>query len=170
MKVKFTSPELFYFADKQMGKINQGEYLKIVHNYIRYYYKRAESYKMWYLLLSVAKFLILAVIPVSQTFRHSADLPWLAAGASSLCIFLESVMALFRMKDKWILYRKAGNDLMCEERQYVMEIGEYSRRNGDKFTIFASNIEKIICGEACEWNRMVQTINTEAEISSTGEK
>lgn len=164
VKVK-RKPELTepYFLEMQLDeKLNKEAYFKVVHNYVQYYYERAGVYKIWYLGLSVAKLLILAMIPVSQTFARLSDLPWIAAGASALCILLESVMELFRMKEKWILYRKVGNDLMREGRQYAMKAGRYQSEDEEKsFRIFVTNAENIIGEESSSWKQMIQNIRTE---------
>lgn len=161
MGKKSKSTEL-YFLEMQLEGMNKAEYFKVVRNYAQYYYERASVYKIWYLGLSVAKLLILAMIPVSQTFEQLSDLPWIAAGASSLCILLESVMELFRMKEKWVLYRKVGNDLMCEGRQYAMKAGGYQDEDEKKnFRVFVANVENIICEESSSWKQMIQNIKTE---------
>lgn len=162
MKRKSELTEPYFLEVQSAGKLNKEDYFRVVRNYVRYYYGRASVYKIWYLGLSVTKLLLLAVIPVSQTFTHLSNLPWIAAGASSLCILLESVMELFRMKEKWVLYRKVGNDLMCEERQYVMKAGGYQEEDEEKnFRTFVVRIEGIICEEASSWKQMIQ--NTKAE-------
>lgn len=152
-----------YFMEMQMAKeMNKEEYFRVVHNYVQYYYERAGVYKIWYLGLSVTKLLILAMIPVSQTFAQLSELPWIAAGASSLCILLESVTELFRMKEKWVLYRKVGNDLMREGRQYAMKAGVYQNDEEEKnFQIFVANAENIISEESASWKQMIQNIKTE---------
>lgn len=162
MERKTESAKL-YFLEMQMAKeMNKEEYFRVVHNYVQYYYERARVYKIWYLGLSVTKLLILAMIPVSQTFAQLSDLPWIAAGASSLCIFLESIMELFRMKEKWVLYRRAGNDLMREGRQYLMKAGVYQDEDEEKiFRIFVANAENIISEESASWKQMIQNVKTE---------
>ncbi|MDE5939988.1 MAG: DUF4231 domain-containing protein [Lachnospiraceae bacterium] len=152
-----------YFLEIQLAKeMNIDEYFRVVRNYVQYYYKRATLYKIWYLGLSVTKLLILAMIPISQTFAQLSDLPWIATGASSLCILLESVIELFRMKEKWVLYRKVGNDLMREERQYVLKAGGYQDGDEEKnFRIFVTNAENIIGEESSTWKQMIQNIKVE---------
>lgn len=162
MKRKSELIKPYLLEMKLAEKMNRAEYFKVVHNYIQYYYERAGLYRTWYLTLSVAKLLVLAMIPVSQTFAQISDFPWIAAGASSLCILLESVMELFRMKEKWILYRKVGTDLMCEERQYVLKAGGYQNEDEEKnFRIFVANVENIIGEESSSWKQMIQSINAE---------
>lgn len=166
MKRKSESAEPYFLEMKLVKEMNEEAYFKVVHNYVRYYYERARVYKIWYLGLSVTKLLILAMIPVSQTFAQLSELPWIAAGASSLCILLESVMELFRMKEKWVLYRKVGNDLMREGRQYAMKAGVYQddeeeKRDEKNFRIFVANAENIISEESASWKQMIQNIKTE---------
>ncbi len=161
-KKRFQSVDSYFMEKQSTEEMNRAKYFKVVHNYIQYYYKRADKYKKWYLTLSVGKFLVLAVIPVSQTLTQSVSLPWLAAGASSLCILLESVTELFRMKDKWILYRGVGNDLMSEERRYVMKAGVYQDEDEEKnFRLFVANAENIIGKEASSWSRLSEKANEE---------
>lgn len=162
MKKKSKLIEPYFLEMQPAEKMNKAEYFRIVHNYVQYYYERAGLYKIWYLGLNTTKLLFLAMIPVSQTFTQLSDLPWIAAGASSLCIFLESIMELFRMKEKWILYRKVGNDLMSEERQYAMKAGGYQDEDEEKnFKLFVINTEHIICEEASSWKQMIQSTKTE---------
>lgn len=164
MKRLTGSTEPYFFERQPAEQMNKAEYSRVVRNYVQYYYKRAGVYKLWYLCFSVIKLLVLAMLPVSQTFAQVSQLPWIAAGASSLCILLESVMELFRMKEKWILYRKVGNDLMCEGRQYALRAGEYQDEDEEKcFRIFVINVERIISEESTSWKQMIQTIKTEKE-------
>lgn len=162
MKRKSELTNLYFLEMNPAQKMNKDEYFRIMHNYVQYYYKRANLYKIWYLSLSVTKLLILAMIPVSQTFAGLSALPWIAAGASSLCILLESVTELFRMKEKWVLYRKVGNDLMREGRQYAMKAGGYQDGDEEKnFRIFVTNAENIINEESSSWKQMIQNIKSE---------
>lgn len=165
MKIKYKLADTYYYtAEKPTEGTTEAGYLKIVKNYIRYYYKYAERYKWWYLCLSIIKFLILAMIPVSQTIDALTSFPWITASASSLCILLESVTELFRMKEKWILYRKAGNDLLREEREYVTGTNGYSNKSEkEKFEKFVENAENIISEEASKWNRLLQTAKVESK-------
>lgn len=156
-----SSADLYYIKRKEaklVGEAREKEYLCIVYHYIQYYYKRAAKYKVGYEVCSVLKIIILAFIPVSQACDYLAGLPWVIALASSMCILLESVMALFNMKDKWILYRKVGNALMCEERKYVTSAGVYGQEDSESaFRLFVENTENIIRNEGDDWNQMVQS-------------
>lgn len=148
-----------YYMGMRSMNVEKERYCVIVQNYIEYYHRRARLYKVWYLALSVIKFLALAVIPVVQATELAADAPWIAAVASSACLFLESVMELFHMKDKWNLYRKTESRLVSEERQFKTRTGIYRHiEDVDLFYAFVGNIESIIDSEGAEWDRMVQKI------------
>lgn len=149
-------PKYYIWERKREALVNREEYLRTVYNYIEYYHNRAAHYKGWYLTLNVIKLIFLALIPVSEIVVQNLDLPWLAAGASSLCILLESIMGLFHMKDKWTQYRRTENDLMSEERQYVTLSGRYHvEENSKRFNMFVENVENIISNEAVMWSRMI---------------
>ena len=154
-----SSADLFYIKKNDVKlPEDEKEYLCFVYHYIQFYYNIAEYYKVWYRFLSVVKIMILAFIPVSQACDYLVKFPWVIALASSMCILLESVAALFNMKDKWILYRKVGNILMCEERKYVTGTGAYQQEDKVKnFKLFVENTENIISSEADDWNQMVQS-------------
>lgn len=165
MKIKYKHADTYYYvAENPAEGTNEAGYLKVIKNYIQYYYKYAERYKWWYLSLSIIKFLILAMIPVSQTIEPLVGLPYVTAAASSLCILLESVMELFQMKEKWLLYRKAGNDLLREEREFATSTNGYSAKGEkEKFEKFVENVESIISDEASKWNRLFQTSKAETK-------
>ena len=170
MKTNYKSADAYYIHGRFTADDYEGDYLKVIHNYIQYYYKYAETYKWLYLALSFIKLLILAAIPVTQTIEKIQGWPWIAAGLSSLCILMESLMELFRMKDKWILYRKAGNDLMHEERKYVTCIGKYKGENKrERLELFVEEAENIIGNEAAKWNQLVQAIKIEPRIQTDKE-
>lgn len=167
MKIHYKSADTYYVDGRFTVDDYEGDYLKVIQNYIRYYYKYAEIYKWLYLILNFVKLLILAAIPVMQTIEEIQGWPWIAAGLSSLCILLESLMELFRMKDKWILYRKAGNDLMHQERKYVTCTGKYGREDKrERLELFVEDAENIIGSEAAKWNQLVQSIKIESRIKT----
>lgn len=165
----YSAANLYYMADGSTDEGNRAEYLKVVQNYIQYYYTRAGHYKSWYLALSVIKIFMLALIPISQTIPQIVGWTWLVAGASSLCILLESVTELFAMKEKWILYRKVGNELMSELRRYVTRTGRYADGDaGTRFDLFVPAIERIIESESSDWNRMLQASGAETAEGKQG--
>lgn len=160
MKRHYKSAEIYYIQGRFAIDRFENDYLRVVHNYIHYYYRTAEIYKWWYLVLCVVKLLILATIPVIQTISQMGGFPWVTAGLSGVCILLESVIQLFKMKEKWILYRRAGNDLMHEERKYVMGVGMYHANEQERMERFVECVESLIINEAYKWNEMIQSIKT----------
>lgn len=145
-----------YYMEKQTDQNKEELYMEVVHNYIEYYHRRARKYKTWYLGLSVVKIFVLAAIPVAQAVPQLTGIPWIAAGASSVCLVLESVIGLFHMKDRWSLYRRTENVLMSEERQYAAAAGAYRQdADGSAFPAFVDRVESMINSEGSEWNQMI---------------
>ncbi len=158
-KKSYISPELFYIEKKQDEGACEEEYCKVVNHFIFYYHKRAQVYKIWYLGLNVFKLILLALIPISQTFSVRIDLAWLVTASSSFCILLESVTKLFLMRNKWLLYRKTETYLMHEKRKYATGTGVYAGRSDpDKFNIFVYNVESILGNESSDWYDIAQSI------------
>lgn len=143
-----------YYLTEQTRKKDR-EYLDIVSNYIKYYHKRADGYRNWYLALSTIKLVALSVIPVMQASEWLSGFPWIAAVASSGCLFVESVTGLFHMRDKWHLYRSVENRLMSEERQYASKKGTYFH-DKKRFHTFVENVKHIINEEGLEWKQMMK--------------
>lgn len=128
----------------------------IVLAYIDYYHNRANLYKYAYRGLSILKYLALAVIPVIQASPAADKFSWTVAIFSSLCILLDSVINLFQMKEKWILYRNTNCKLMSEQRQYQLRMGGYYGLDSEKMMqLFVSRIEEIVGGESKEWRETV---------------
>lgn len=134
---------------------NQGEYKDIVKNYIQYYHVRANRCKYIYYIFNIIKFLALAIIPVMQLLDTNSSFGWVATGGASVCMLVESILELLRVKDKWILYRNADNVLLHEQREFSMEVGKYEKNN-DKFCMFVYSVESVICDEARLWSDTVR--------------
>ena len=64
------------------------------------------------------------------------------------------MLALFRLQEKWILYRNTDNVLLSEVRQYISGEGKYSGLE-ERFSAFVKNVESIIGEEARKWNDTV---------------
>jgi len=124
----------------------------IVLAYIDYYDNRADLYKYTYRILSILKYAALAVIPVIQISSAASDFPWIVAIFSSLCILLDSIINLFQMKEKWILYRNTNCKLMSEQRQYLLHMGGYYGLDNEQcLQMFVSKMEEIVGCESKEW-------------------
>lgn len=137
----------YYF---QKDDTIEHDYLKIVGYYIEYYHFRASKCKYEYYGFNIAKYIALAAIPVIQSFGGIGKYPWIATIASSVCIFLESILKLWRTEEKWILYRSTSNRLMSEQRQYVTKRGKYYKKE-DEFAEFIERVEGIVDEEARQW-------------------
>lgn len=166
-RFNYKSAYIYTIHRKSTNDTYEKEYLRVIENYIGYYYKYAERYKWLYLILSSFKVVILAAIPVTQTITQLKGYPWIVSGASAACILLESALELFQVKDKWILYRRTGNELMREEREYITKSGKYAIEDENKLTCrFVENAEHIISSEASKWNQILLAKKTEGESQS----
>lgn len=151
MKIDKDTREIQDYCIMDCGKSKE-EFLRVSLEYIKYYDRRAKKYKFGYRGLNVSKYVILAAIPVIQASPIATSFAWIVAMASSLCILLDSVINLFQMKDKWILYRSTGSKLMSEQRQYALQMGEYYGLENDQcLHLFVKNVENIVGGESKEW-------------------
>lgn len=139
-----------------MDEIKDGEekeYLLVVSNYIQYYHCRAWFCKHVYCALNVLKLAALAGITICGVISKQSGI--FAAVSSALCLFLEGIMALYHLREKWILYRNTNNTLMSEVRCYVVSQGKY-QNSDQKFSDFVDTVENIIGDEARKWNETVQ--------------
>lgn len=140
-----------------MKKIDSTEqdYFEVVSNYINYYSRRAQRCKNQYYGANIVKFIALASIPVIQMTNIAISRPWIAGSASAVCLFVESIMALWRTREKWIMYRDSYNMLTNEQRQYAIGYGKYYGER-KQFQEFVVNVEKIISDEARKWSETVR--------------
>ena len=140
-------------------------YEEIVFEYISYYRRRAKFYKRMYIVLTVIKIMLLAIIPITQVLDTTKSYGWISAVASSLCIMLETIGETFHMRKKWILYQHTINLLMSEQRIYKADGGEYSNLDEeDKFTHYVNNVERILNSESSDWR---ETVNSCKEKSNS---
>lgn len=128
------------------------ESMKVVRAYINYYQQRSDLYKHAYFTLSVIKYGALAAIPVFEAVPGLNGHPWVVVAASSICILIDSMIHLFSMKEKWILYRRSNSKLMSEQRQYAANCGKYHALDEEsRYDLFVQSVEKIYSSEALEW-------------------
>ena len=125
-------------------------YLEIVDAYIVYYHMRAQKCKIQFYVFNVVKYLTLAIIPVIQALGGIDKYPWIATISASVCLFIETILKLWRTEEKWILYRSTNNTLMSEKRQYITSKGSYNKVE-DSFELFVERVESIIDDEAHKW-------------------
>ena len=137
------------------NRIDKDEYAEIVINYIQYYHKRARRCKHAYYSLNICKFAVLLLLPILQAIDVTAGMPVIAAGASAICIFIETLLTLMKTKDKWIQYRNMNNALMCEQRKYGTRTGRYKKEKV-AFEKYVQTIESLIDEDARRWCKIVQ--------------
>lgn len=146
-------PEIceFYISDFTDA---EKDYQKVVANYISYYEQRARSCKYQYYTLNIIKFIALSSIPIIQATSAAVKLPWIAATASAVCLLMESMLGLWKSKDKWIIYQDTNNILMSVQRQYILQAGAY-KESDNPLNIFVETVENLINDEARRWNETV---------------
>ncbi|XCP85341.1 DUF4231 domain-containing protein [Roseburia hominis] len=152
-KSKNTYEEELYFMKGHES--TEEEYFEVVNNYIRYYARRAKRCKYQYYGFNIIKFIALAAIPIIQMIDVTADRPWIAAMASSICLLVESIMGMWRTREKWIIYRDTYNQLGREQRIYATGSGKYAEKE-KRFHKFVMNIEALISDEARKWCEVVR--------------
>lgn len=130
------------------------DYRNVVANYIDYYERRARKCKYQYYILNVIKFIALASIPIIQAIPAVADFPWIVTTASAVCLLMESILGLWKSKDKWFIYQDTNNILMSEQRQYISCAGIYKEMECP-FNTFVERVENLINDEARRWNETV---------------
>lgn len=155
MKLKKYQKEIREFCILDCSKCME-ELLRVVLLYIEYYHVKSNIYKYAYRSSSVIKYLALAAIPVIQVMPSARDFPWIVAVLSSVSITLDSVINLFQMKDKWIIYRKTDCRLLREQRLYKLHAGEYyGLEKEERQQKFVMNFEEIVGEESREWSEIV---------------
>lgn len=135
------------------SKGEKTEYDRIVSIYIKYYHMRAKKCKMLFYTGSVIKLGLLGVIPVFQVTGTFTKSPGLLTVLSSGAVFVEGCMVLFRLQEKWILYRNTCNRLLSVQRQYN---GTRDREPDSQMLEYIAAVEEIIGDEARQWMEMVR--------------
>ena len=82
----------------------EGSYEEIVQAYIEYYHKRASRCKWFYYSLNILKIGLVVSIPVLQSIDLTKNCAWILALVSALILFVESILELTRVLEKWTLY------------------------------------------------------------------
>lgn len=118
--------------------------------YITYYHIRAKRCKICFYVCNIIKCSALAIIPVIQVCGGMEKYSWFGTVSASICLLVETILKLFRMEEKWILYRTTANALMSEKRKYMVSDG-FKKNPREYFEEFVTNIEAIIDGEGHKW-------------------
>lgn len=141
----------------------QRSYLKIVENYIEYYHRRANECKYLYYTISTIKIVLIALIPAIQLCNNSIVIKIISVLVSALVLAFESLLALYKSKDKWFLYRETCNILMSELRKFKINSKYCTICCSDVFEEFVQTIEDMIHDEARKW---VQTVRKREDDKS----
>lgn len=131
------------------------EYDRVVKSYIKYYHLRARRCKRGFYFWSVLKLILLAIMPVLQAAGVLVSITYLVAAISSGILLIESILELWRFREKWVLYRSTCNQLMSIQR-FFME----SRANDvDKKRLeYVEAVEAIIGDEARSWREISKDV------------
>lgn len=136
---------LRYCSNGERGEAK--DYEDAVLAYIEYYHVRARRCKCGFYIFSVIKTILIGMLPVLQAAGIVNSIPWIIAAFSSGILITESILGLWRLKEKWILYRSACNRLMTVQRRYVGKRGN----SGKEMKEYIEAVEAIISGEGDKW-------------------
>lgn len=147
---KIKDIDLYYYnADKMDIK----EYDRIVSDYIKYYHFRADRCKRGFYFCTVLKLMLIAILPIIQAAELLETLPWCIAAFSSGIFLIESILELWRFREKWILYRSTCNSLISVQRQFM---GKGAEGVNEKRQEYIDIVEGIIGEEGNAWGKMVR--------------
>ena len=150
----------YYFVCK---KDIEAEYHEIVSNYIQFYHVRAKTNQLIFYIMNVLKIIAVASIPVCEIVSD-CTIQW-ATIASSLTLVIDGFLNLFRVQEKWHLYRNTNNALLQEQREYFTKSGKYTGEQADSLAFYAKNMEEIIGDEAKKWHSTVKNANSTSDSS-----
>ena len=129
------------------GGCDTKDYEEVVLAYIEYYHVRARRCKCGFYIFSVIKIVLIGMLPVLQAAGIVNSIPWIIAIFSSGILITESILELWRLKEKWILYRSTCNRLMTVQRQ---DVGK-RENSGKEMEEYIAAVEAIISGEGDKW-------------------
>lgn len=126
----------------------EGSYEETVQSYIDYYHKRATRCKWFYYILNTFKIGLVVSIPVLQSIDMTKNCAWIVALVSALILFVESILELTRLLEKWTLSRDTCNRLLSIQRRYKFHS---SQEVTDEETRYMEAVEEIVGDEARKW-------------------
>lgn len=126
----------------------EGSYEKIVQAYIEYYHKRASRCKWFYYSLNTLKIGLVVSIPVLQSIDLTKNCAWILAFVSALILFVESILELTRVLEKWTLSRDTCNKLLSIQRRYAIHS---SQEVTDEQIGYMEAVEETVGDEARKW-------------------
>lgn len=147
---KIKNIDLYYFST---DKRNVEDYDHIVSNYIKYYHFRARRCKVGFYFWSVMKLCLIALMPVIQAINSFENSSWIIPVCTSGLFLIESILEIWRFKEKWILYRDTCNRLTSIQRQFM---GSTAEGIDDERLIYIGLVESLIEEEVRNWYEMSQ--------------
>lgn len=152
-----------YCCDRE--KCRRENYDKLALSYIDYYHKRATISKWSFLLFNLAKIILIGMLPVFQMTCIVDAYPWIITALASGALIMESIIELWRLKEKWILYRSTCSRLMAVQRQYAGK----TQDDDPDLEKYVADIELIISEEGSKWLETFQdkTVKKDTEDNST---
>lgn len=126
----------------------EGSYEEIVQAYIEYYHKRASRCKWFYYSLNILKIGLVVSIPVLQSIDLTKNCAWILALVSALILFVESILELTRVLEKWTLSRDACNKLLSIQRRYAIRSNQEVT---DEQIGYMEAVEDAVGDEARKW-------------------
>lgn len=157
---KIKDIDLYYYnADRMDIK----EYDRIVSAYIRYYHLRANRCKFGFYLWTILKLVLVAVLPVIQAVKLLDEFPWFVTAFSSGIFLIESILELWRFREKWILYRSTCNSLISVQRQFM---GKNVEGTNERRREYIEIVEGIIGEEGKTWGEMTKDAKIKDNFSS----
>lgn len=134
-------------------KITIKDYDKIVSNYIQYYNFRARRCKAGFYCLTVIKLLIISFIPIFDAMEIFDKIHWGITAFSSGIFFVESILEMCRVREKWILYRDTFNKLISVQRYFM---GSTIKEIDENRLNYIGLVEDIIGEEAKNWYEIIK--------------
>lgn len=129
------------------GDSGERDYDQVVSEYIEYYHTKARRCKFGFHVFSLIKIMLIGIMPVLQAAGIVEDVPWTIAALSSGILVVESVIELWRLKEKWILYRSTCNRLMTLQRQHKGRSGKPDKEMEE----YIAMVEAVINSEGDSW-------------------
>lgn len=136
---------------------SQELYSECVEAYIDYYDRRGKFYKKLYYFLSILRLTFVAGIPIVECISGFSGEGWIAVSLSSGSILCESLIGLFKAKNKWLSYRNTCDRLLREQRMYMLGSDYYSELDEEKrLKEYVRHIELIIQEENIVWKEYMK--------------
>ena len=129
---------------------------------VKWYIRKARSYKLLYFACSIIGIVLPAVIPIiynSCLFDDGDPKKCIISILSIVTSISTSLVSLFKAKEKWIHFRFIAEKLQAELSLYAEGVGMY-RSAENKNMRFAVQIEKYMSEENKGWLNIMNNKNS----------